>query len=342
MCHTLESLITLFLDWTAANRAAGTASGYKRHLDRFAAHTGPVALADLRAHHLLTWGRTWHQIQAVQRLFSWAKNDAELIERNPFCRVRKPPIRGRRRIFSAQEQAKLLRTVRTDFRRLMLASRESLCRPQEVRALTWAELHHDESTAGVVDALPAGRAFFRLTEFKARDRRRDTSAVRIIPISPRLGRLLLRLLRTASNESPLIFQTYKGKAWTKEKIRQRMRTARRRAKIGRDAAGEHVCLYTFRHTGATKACARGVRDRVLADLMGHTTTRTTARYQHLDVPHLLDAMQEIHRRDISTRRRTKNNATAHDQISTPPHNTPAPAAVVSSLNTPPPCQRIPD
>jgi site-specific recombinase XerD len=35
-----------------------------------------------------------------------------------------------------------------------------------------------------------------------------------------------------------------------------------------------------------------VRDKVLAELMGHTNTRTTQRYQHLQAKHLADAIRQ--------------------------------------------------
>lgn len=299
MRYTLSELITLFLDWTAANRAAGTVSGYRRHLEAFAVHVAGVELADLKAHHLLTWGTTWHKIQAVQRLFAWCKNDAELVERNPFAHVRKPAPGGRRRILTRGEVLRLMRVVRHDFRMLILTSRETLARPQEVRVLKWEDIHHDETTSSLSEALKSGHAFFRLTEFKSRARRRDPLATRIIPISRRLGRLLDRQKRNTISETGEIFVTFRGRPWCKEKIRNRMRSARRRAQLAVDRRGEQVCLYTLRHTMATLACARGVSDRVLADLMGHSTTRTTARYQHLQVPHLLAAMRKIHDRDGS-------------------------------------------
>ncbi len=296
MSYTLSQLIHHFLNWTAANRAAGTVAGYRRHLDAFAVHVAAVQVADLKAHHLLTWGTTWHRIQAVQRLFSWAKNEAELIERNPFARVIKPRPGGRRRILTHKELATLLRNVRHDFRSLLIASRETLCRPQEVRALKWEELHHDETTRSIDDALISGHAFFRLTEFKSRSRRRDHLATRIIPISARLGRQILRKKRDTIRHVGAVFLTFRGAEWCKEKIRNRMRSARRRARLVADGRGEQVCLYTLRHTMATIASARGVSDRVLADLLGHSTTRTTARYQHLQLAHMIAAMRRIHDR----------------------------------------------
>lgn len=290
---TLESIVSLFLNWTAANRAPGTAQGYRRHLERFMRFVGSTPLHELRAWHLMTWGKTWHQIQAVQRCFSWAKNEAELIDRNPFSRVKKPTPRGRRRILSPREWGALLRAAKPDFRRLLITARETLCRPQEARALRWEWIHHDGTASTTAPALLSGQAYFRLSDFKARERRRDPHAARIIPITPTMGKMLLWLGGGKIPTSGEILKTWRGSAWTKERIRQRMRTARRRAGLLPDRSGEKVCLYTIRHTMATMASARGVRDRVLADVLGHTTTRTTARYQHLDVSHILDAMARI-------------------------------------------------
>ncbi len=63
-----------------------------------------------------------------------------------------------------------------------------------------------------------------------------------------------------------------------------------------DEHGENVVAYTLRHTGGTRATAQGVRDRVLADLMGHAQTTTTRRYQHLQTEHLHAALQKTNQR----------------------------------------------
>jgi integrase len=73
----------------------------------------------------------------------------------------------------------------------------------------------------------------------------------------------------------------------------RMSRLRKRLGLSRDARGEQLVCYSVRHTGATRAAAAGVRDRILADIMGHTNTRTTARYQHLEVSHLTAAIESI-------------------------------------------------
>lgn len=76
-------------------------------------------------------------------------------------------------------------------------------------------------------------------------------------------------------------------------LRCRFRVLRRRLGIERDRRGETIVPYSFRHTGATIAAASGVRDRILADVLGHIETKTIARYQHLQRGHLVDAMRKV-------------------------------------------------
>jgi integrase/recombinase XerD len=65
-----------------------------------------------------------------------------------------------------------------------------------------------------------------------------------------------------------------------------MRRLRRRIDLADD-----VVPYTLRHTAATRATVAGVRDKLLAELLGHTSTRTTARYQHPNVEDLCAAAE---------------------------------------------------
>lgn len=298
MALLLSELTKHFLDWTAQHRKESTTREYKRHLDRFVAATGDCDVSTLKAHDLLKWGRTWHQIQAVQRLFSWALNDAELVDRNPFRRVKRPSLGLRRRTIDRAVLARLLRESGREFRRFLLVMRETLARPQEVRALRWEYLCWPGPEEGAVTALVQGTAAFVLDHYKASDLRRDPNVPRVIPVSPTLGRLLARLLAALpAREGPVLLNS-KGRPWTNNAVRCRMRWLRKRLKLHRDHRGENVVAYTLRHTLATWAAARGVRDKMLAELMGHTTTRTTNRYCHLNVEHLQAVLQKLHARKL--------------------------------------------
>src|SRR5690606_9127555 len=100
-------------------------------------------------------------------------------------------------------------------------------------------------------------------------------------------------LRVRTAGLGLVCRNTRGEGWTNNALRLAVR--RLCVSVGLDGADglERITAYTIRHTAATAATAAGVRDRVLADLLGHTQTRTTARYQHLTVDHLRAAVETI-------------------------------------------------
>jgi site-specific recombinase XerD len=92
---------------------------------------------------------------------------------------------------------------------------------------------------------------------------------------------LLLQLRQKQGESATVFLNEDGQPWTSNALRCRMKRLRERAGIAPDENGEDIVMYTNRHSYATTAVASGVSDRRLAELMGHTDTKTTQRYIHL-------------------------------------------------------------
>jgi integrase len=138
---------------------------------------------------------------------------------------------------------------------------------------------------------------FVLTDFKSRKRRKDKESVRIIPLDDRMVRLLDRLARRQSpSPDDYVLVNRHKRPWSANAVRCRMRRLRERIGLGPDERGEEIVAYTLRHTSATRASARGIRDKVLAELMGHTSTRTTQRYQHLQAEHLAEAIQRANGR----------------------------------------------
>lgn len=302
---TVRGLIARFETWAIKHLSAGTVLNYRRHLARFADQVGDVDVEVLKKYHLVEWATTWHEFVSIQRAWNWAWREAELIDNNPFARVKRPRPGCRRRIFDSEGLAQFLRASAQDLRRYLVALRESIARPQEVRAFRWEDLRSCDPSKTMRDAIATGYAYFALADFKARERRSDPNAMRIVPVTPRLGRLLLRVAGSELPAAGVVFVTDRRVAWTKEAVRLRVKRLRDRLKLRPDERGENIVAYTFRHTAATFAVAHGIRDRVLADLMGHTQTRTTARYQHLSTAHLLEAM-----RRVSSRKRGKDGGPA--------------------------------
>ncbi len=290
---TLRGIVKSFLDCVTLTNAEGTVENYRRYLNSFAKSVKGKNLSELRAVDLLKWGRKWHQIQAVQRLFNWACGEAQLITKNPFKGVKKPPLGMRKRIISRKTFLLICRDSERRFRDFLVALRETIARPQEVRSLCWEHLKSERPSDSIYQSLPGGRASFVLEHYKSRERRADPTRPRIIVVSKRLARLLLRLAMGKKDLAGPVFVNTKGKAWTSNAVRLRMRNLRIRLKLKPDHRDEPIVAYTIRHTGATNAAAKGMRDRVLAEIMGHTSTRTTARYQHLEIAHLREAMDKL-------------------------------------------------
>jgi integrase len=224
---------------------------------------------------------TRHFRLAVERLYKWA-HQVRAVPANPIGRLEKPPPGQRDRIATRAETARILAASSRAYRRFLAVQRHTLTRPWELRQLRWADV--DER----------GRVL-RLRDFKAKKRRKDRLRVRYVALDGFAARLLAAVRR---NRNPLpadlVFPNRYGAELTCQAVRLAMHRACERAGI--DQRGERVVCYTMRHTGATAATRAGVRDRVLADLMGHTSTRTTARYQHLDHTDMIEAIDRANAR----------------------------------------------
>ena len=186
-----------------------------------------------------------------------------------------------------------MRAADRTFRRVLLFLRETMCRPQEARVIRWIDAVDVNSVSRRNGSEGRSSTAFSLPTAKGFERRRDQSAERIIPISPRLGRLLERLARKGVTLTDPILKDSKGRPWTNNGVRCRFRRLRVRAGLAADRRGERVVAYTLRHTGATAAAAAGVRDFRLAALLGHVSPRTTERYVHLRPADLIDTAKVV-------------------------------------------------
>jgi len=268
MSITFSQLATRFLVWAAKCKRPSTVAVYRHYLRRFVEHHGDMPAADVRPCHVTEFAKSWHDAQAVKRLYRWAVDEAGILETNHVARVKHPPKGMRRRINTPAETARLLRAVKHDLRALLIGYRETMARPEELRKATWEDVAGEHPSENVGDALARARASIVLYEFKRRDARKESSAPRVILLSPRVCRLLLRLWKRNRHKTGPIFSTARGRAWTPNAVRCRFRRLRVKLNIQRDKRGESIVPYTFRHTAATMAAAAGVRDRWLTHPLG--------------------------------------------------------------------------
>lgn len=304
MSIRIRTVIRKFLSWAEGALSQATVNAYRHQLTKFNRQVPNKVVCRLRPIDLTAWAKSWHEVQAIVRVCNWAVHDAKLIRINPLGRVRKPARGMRRRILTPQELARLCRRSRPAPRCFLLALRETMARPQEIRAASWDQLQADLPGMSIDDALASGHALIVQQEYKDCARRGDTSRPRVLLVSRRLGRLILRLGKTQTDRQGVIFKNSRGKAWTRNAVRCLLRRLRRRLQLASDARGENVTAYTVRHSLATWAAALGVVDRTLADLLGHVETRTTTRYLHLQVGHLRAAMARF----TQDRRNARQNA----------------------------------
>lgn len=296
MAILFSQLAVKFLVWAAKCRKPSTVNVYKHYLRKFVEANGDKEAAAVTPAEVAAWARTWHDVQAVKRLYAWAVDEAFLLERNPIMRMKHPPKGERHRILEARERREIWRASKADLRRLLLALEQSMSRPGEIRLAEWDDLRSEVPCLSVDQALKIGRVSIYLTEFKCRARRKESSVPRVIVLSPLLCRLILWIKRRTNATVGKIFLTRRSRAWTGNALRCRFRRLRKLLGIVRDKRGETIVPYTFRHTAATLAAAAGVRDRVLADVLGHVETKTTARYQHLLIEHLRAALKSAWKR----------------------------------------------
>lgn len=272
---------TKFLNWSRAVHSPRTTQSYETYLTRLYQAVGDLDVSKISPAVVLSWCPKFHGVVSVQRLCSWLHREARLLKTNPLAGMRKPRIGQRSRVLSRDEITRLLRASRPQLRAVLLCLRETIARPQEVRVLKWSNLRLPGGRLFDLPALVAGECFFFLNHFKGKDRRGDWKKVRVIPVSPRLGRLLARLWGPGRDLDQFCFLNTAGEAWTPNAVRCGVRRLRGRNLIPDDGSGENWVAYSFRHSGATELASRGVRDFVLAELMGHSSTRTTARYVHV-------------------------------------------------------------
>lgn len=291
----LSKLIEKFLAWARSALAAGTVSAYQYQLNKFLLYVKDRSISTLKPAHLTSFAKCWHEWQAPIRMFNWAIKEARILRVNPFSHLKPPPRNERRRIMTPRQMVQTLRAAERPGRAFLLALRETYARPQEIRAACWEDLAAEDPQQPIEEALDQGRAIIVLWEYKDRKRRKESTRPRVLLVSKRLGRSILRLLNGRLSDKEPIWKNSQGRAWTNNAVRCLMRRLRKKLDLKADRFGEVIVAYSFRHSMATLASAKGIKDRVLADLLGHVETRTTRRYQHLDVGHLREALDKIER-----------------------------------------------
>jgi len=215
-------------------------------------------------------------IYSVQRVLNWAV-EHELIDRSPIGKYRRPRERSRSRVITADEFARMVAVAKPVFVDVLHVMRATGCRPKEVRTLTWSMVDLDSG----LWIIPVHKS----TETAEEPR------PRVIPLDSMILAICQRLSAAPHTPDDFVFLNTEGRPWTKGALVQQMDGVRHRAGI-EIKAGERVVLYSNRHTFGTESVGK-ISDIELAELMGHSTTRTTKKYVHMNTDRLKDIRRRL-------------------------------------------------
>lgn len=269
---TVQELVDLYLAAEAANLSPDNLANKQAVFARFVPDFGHLRPDECQPLQLATWINEHPEWQSgwtvqrvlndIKRVFNWAVGN-NLIRDNPFRSVRVPrrKIKRRGRPMRHAEYMAGLRSSAPEFRRVLMFLRFSGCRPCEMRELVWDEIDWD-----------GGRLI--LGNHKTITMMRDASPRRIY-LHPILIRLLRWMKRNLAR-SRFVFTNSKNKQWTENALSLRWASVRRRTGISTDCK-----MYSLRHAFGTHAVVKAIPLKVLSEMMGHTSARTTEIYIHM-------------------------------------------------------------
>lgn len=277
------------------------APAYFKRLDRhcrdFARHHGNYPLSACRRSLLQNWilqhpewqdGATRDDAaKSIVSCFKWAEGEG-LIERCPFkaprgvwapAEPRRPiaPEQYRQLMRFAREsngRGRRARPGRVHFRLICWFLWETGARTGEARALKWSDVD-----------LQKGAAF--LQEHKTK---KKVGGARVVPLSPRVVRVLGFLYTHRREDRPHVFLNSRGRAWTRANLGRRFRVYARLAGLPED-----VSAYSLRHGFVVSALEAGCGDRAIADVIGQSSTRYVSWYGS-GARHNLDYLKNTVRR----------------------------------------------
>lgn len=289
----VETLAHLHLEWVEANCAQGTYDQRKRYVKAFMDFVGPCMVSSvdqLRLEQFFAWAKKNHArsrnagnifLRHVKSLLLWARErDICVINVKRFPKMREYPPETKR--FTDQEITALLKVAEPDFRDMLVFGLLTGLRPQELRPLKHQFVFFKPDGGGVA------RIEIHKTSATAR-----VPLPRVIPLSGTAESIIHRQIESHP-ESEYVFLNggvHGGKRgpYTARAFRVRFKRLCRKAKI------KVLPPYALRHSFASVQAMDGTNQKCLADLLGHTTIRTTSRYVSTDEKYLQTAAENMDR-----------------------------------------------
>ena len=275
----LEELAHKHLAWVQANRGAGTYTVRRYCVQAFLNFMGPAMVSQItrlrlaefndwaREHHKRAKNGGNHNLREVRTMLRWAEEfDLCDLPVRRFPPMRNSPARTLR--FSDEEIAKLLgRMPAGSFRDMIVFGLLTGLRPQELRGLAKGEVGQDGQ----------GRCYVLIEQHKTSRTAKDPQP-RSVPL-PQEAAAIVRRQVDSHPDAALVFLTEVGTPYSADVFRRKMERWCRRAKIPARPP------YALRHTFASLQADGDVNIVTLGQLMGHSSTRTTARYIRASAEH---------------------------------------------------------
>jgi integrase len=220
--------------------------------------------------------------RAIKRMFAWAKEQGYL-GANPLAAMKTDKTTVREAyITPAQADAALAATKKPYMRDLLVALRETGCRPKEVWTLTGDRVDLDAKTWQVID----------------KNRHRTGRKHRTVYLSTTMVELSRILI--ARYGDGVLFRTSEGEPWSRESMGHAFRRLRKKMTYGPE-----FIPYAYRSLFITDALVRGVNPATVAELVGHANLKMIMRcYSKLKhrTDHLREAVEQATRRTPSVDR----------------------------------------
>lgn len=281
----VKKLVNAYLEHARnQNRKPSTLRHYEGRLKPFRKRCGHLKLKDVTPEVIekyLKWANHWRDgkpkaqdtrrstVILIEQLFRFALR-MRWIKKLPFERLEKPPSRKRDRVPTEAEDTAIEQLASPAFLKLFTALRRTGARPGEM------------INAQVTD-YQADRKLIVLRDHKTAAK---VGKPRLIGIGDKLAPVLADAI--AGRESGAIFLDEKSQPWTVQKASRTYRTLRDKAGLSKD-----LVLYSQRHSVGTRI-TRNCGIAQATQVLGHTSTVTTMRYNHPDdseTPQHLDTIQ---------------------------------------------------
>lgn len=259
---TSWAVLDAYLEWCEVHRPSSY-GWYKARLQRFKDGIPNMPVPKLKPFHVQEWldTKTWGanykrgMVTAIKRVFAWAIKQGHL-EHSPLAGLDKPAAERREQVLSPEEFKGVMKHVKAkEFADLLNFCWEVGARPQE--AVRIEKRHLDLENQRII--LPRKESKGKKDE-------------RVIYLTDASLKIVKRLTK---KETVHLFLNSRGRPWTAYSVNNRFCRLR-------EAVGQKLCLYVFRHSWVDRKLRAGVDPITLATLAGHKDVAMIAKtYQHL-------------------------------------------------------------